>query len=230
MTSAWITSTGSGAGEAPGAFIDAVSSVIDSIISAIDEPAHLADLPRVHVPVVVRLRGLLQDGVGFGEAVHADGRLHGARWRQGRRISVERSRRRLDRGSASCTMPKPVGRRMTPLVAPGVSAASASRSSGAELREHHGSDEAAARRRRIDRLRRARARRRRRRAAGARPLRARPSRVLTTIRRNVTSRSATACAGPREQPSAATPAARSRWQRRGRLSRDSYPAYHKSRP
>ena len=36
----------------------------------------VADRLRVHVPVVARLRRFLQDGVGFGEAVHADGGLH----------------------------------------------------------------------------------------------------------------------------------------------------------
>ncbi len=55
-----------------------VSSVIDAIISAIDCTPHLADLLRVHVPVVARLRRFLQDGVGLGEPVHAHGRLHGA--------------------------------------------------------------------------------------------------------------------------------------------------------
>ena len=78
MTSAWITSTGSGAGEAPGAFIDAVSSVIDSTISDSDWRRASQICLRVHVPVVARLRRLLQDGVGLGEAVHADGGLHRA--------------------------------------------------------------------------------------------------------------------------------------------------------
>ena len=128
MTSAWITSTGSGGGEAPAAFIDAVSSVIASTISD-------SDWRRASQ---MSCGCMFQSSRAFGAScrtVFASAKPSTltvgctAPIAPMPAISVERRLRRPAVGSASCATPNPVGSRTMPVICPGASGASASRSS-----------------------------------------------------------------------------------------------------